>query len=104
MPPFAILVLRLDAERACAAPYELLPAATSIPALAWSIAAVYVAAHALLFAAWLVTAAHADALVPTWQVVRQLWGRQTWMLVVTVLIFVLEYWPVPFWQAVGRLA
>jgi hypothetical protein len=102
MPPFAILVLRLDAERACAAPYELLPAATSIPALAWLLAGVYVAAHALLFAAWLVTAAHADALVPTRQVVRQVWGRQTWMLVVTAAIFVLEYWPVPLWRALGR--
>jgi len=102
MPPFAMLVLRLDAERACAAPYELLPTATAIPALAWILAALYVAAHALLFAGWLVTAIHADALVPPLGTIRAVWGRQTWMLVVTAAIFVLEYWPVPLWQALGR--
>jgi hypothetical protein len=102
MPPFAILVLRLDVERACAAPYELLPAATSIPMLAWLLAAIYVAAHALLFAGWLVTAVHADALVPPLATIRAVWGRQVWMLVVTAAIFVLEYWPVPLWRALGR--
>ena len=102
MPPFALLVLRFDAERACAAPYELLPTAGAIPALAWLLAALYVAAHALLVAGWLVTAIHSDALVPPLGTIRAVWGRQTWMLAVTVAIFVLEYWPVPAWQALGR--
>ena len=102
MPPFSLLVLRLDAERACAAPYELLPTATAIPALAWLLAALYVGAHALLFASWLVTAIHADAVLPPLATIRAVWGRQMWMLVVTAAIFVLEYWPVPLWQALGR--
>jgi hypothetical protein len=102
MPPFAVLVLRLDVERACAAPYELLPVATSIPMLAWLLAGLYVAAHALLFASWLVTAIHADALVPPLATIRAVWGRQIWMLAVTAAIFVLEYWPVPLWRALGR--
>jgi hypothetical protein len=102
MPPFALLVLRLGSERACAAPYELLPAATSIPAVAWLLAALYVAAHGWLFAAWLGTAIEADALVPPLRTVRQIWGRQTWMVVATAAIFVVEYWPVPLWRALGR--
>jgi hypothetical protein len=102
MPPFAVLVLRLDAERACAAPYELLPMATAIPALAWLLAALYVAAHALLFAGWLVTAIHADALVPPLGTIRAVWGRQLWMLPVMLGIFLAEYAPVPLWQALGR--
>ncbi len=102
MPPFALLVLRLDGERACAAPYELLPSATAIPALAWLLAALYVAAHALLVAGWMATSLCADALVPAAATVRLIWGRQTWMLGVTAAIFVLEYWPVPLWQALGR--
>jgi len=102
MPPFAVLVLRLDGERACDSPYELLSAATSIPVLAWLLATIYVAAHAWLFAAWLVTATHADTLVPSLRSVRLLWGRQAWMLAVTAAIFVLEYWPVPLWRAFGR--
>jgi hypothetical protein len=103
MPPFAVLVVRLDAERACAAPYELLPTATAIPVLAWLLATLYVAAHALLFAGWLATSFCADALVPARSAVRRIWGRQTWMVVVTAAIFVLEYWPVPAWQALGRV-
>jgi hypothetical protein len=102
MPPFAVLVARLDIERACAEPYELLPGAATVPWLAWSIAALYLAAHALLTAACLVTVLHAGTLAPSPRVIRTLWGRQLWMLIVTVLIFVLEYWPVPMWQALGR--
>jgi hypothetical protein len=102
MPPFALLVVRLDAERACAAPYDLLPTATAVPALAWLLAALYVAAHAWLVAGWLVTAIHADALLPPLGTIRAVWGRHIWMLGATVAIVVLEYWPVPLWRALGR--
>lgn len=102
VPPFAALVLRLSAERACAAPYELLPDATAIPALASMLAALYVAAHALLIASWLVTAVHADALLPPIRTIRAVWGRQTWMLFVIATLVVMEYWPVVFWRVIGR--
>ena len=102
MPPFAALVARLAFERACAAPYELLPAASSVPALAAALAALYVAAHALLAVAWLVTAIHADTLAPAPRSVRALWGRQTWMLVATIAVFAVEYAPVPVLRVLGR--
>jgi hypothetical protein len=102
MPPFAALAGRLAFERACAAPYELLPAVSSVPAAAAALAGLYVAAHAVLAAGWLVTAIHADALAPAPRTVRAIWGPQTWMLVATLAVFVVEYAPVHVLRLLGR--
>ena len=102
MPAFAVLVVRLDVERMCARPYELLPAATTQPSIAWALSTLYVAAHAWIAAAWLATALHADAILPSWQRARELWDGRAWLLWTTAAIFVLEYWPIPIWRALGR--
>jgi hypothetical protein len=39
-PAFTALTIRLGVERACAQPYDLLPAVTSNPAWAWPLALV----------------------------------------------------------------
>lgn len=54
-PAFALLVARLAAERACANPYDLLPALTAQPALALSMACVYLAGHLWMVATYFVS-------------------------------------------------
>jgi hypothetical protein len=102
MPAFALLVLRLDLERICAAPYELLPTVTTVPLFAWALSGLYLAAHAWVAAAWLVTALHADRMLPRWRIVRGLWGVRIWMIWLTLAIFALEYAPIPMWRIIGR--
>ena len=102
MPAFAALVLRLLVERMCAAPYELLPSVTTVPLLAWALSGLYLAAHAWLAAAWLVTALHADRMLPPWRVVREVWSGRLWVIWLTLAIFALEYGPIPLWRVLGR--
>jgi hypothetical protein len=102
MPAFAALVLRLDVERACAAPYELLPEITTVPLFAWALSALYLAGHAWLGAAWLVTALHADRMLPPWRSVRAYWIGRTWAIWLTLAIFALEYAPIPVWRILVR--
>jgi hypothetical protein len=102
MPPFAGLVLRLVSERTCAAPYELLPSLTSIPALAWLVAGLYLGAHAWLAAAVLFTIERGGSLVPTVAGIRRIWQGHLIQLTLALVLFAIEYGPVPFWQAVGQ--
>jgi hypothetical protein len=102
MPPFAALVARLTYERTCAAPYELLPTLTRLPLFAWMLAGLYVAAHAWVAAAYLLTVASTGALIPPPARIRELWrGRLTLVILATVLLAV-EYAPVTMWRAVGH--
>jgi hypothetical protein len=102
MPPFAALVARLAFERICAAPYELLPTLTRLPQVAWGLAALYVAAHAWLAAAWLVTIEETGALIPGLPAVRTAWRGRLPLLLVACAIFAIEYAPIPIWKAIGR--
>jgi hypothetical protein len=102
MPPFAGLVLRLVFERACAAPYELLPSLTSVPALASLVAALYLAAHAWMVAALLFTIERSGSLVPAIAGIRRIWQGRLTPLTLAIVLFAIEYAPVPFWQAVGQ--
>jgi hypothetical protein len=102
MPPFTILVIRLVIERATAAPYDLLPSLTRTPLIAWALAGLYLSAHAWLAAAGLFTIERTGALVPTRAAVRIAWGGDFLKLAAALAIFVLEYAPIPLWQAIGR--
>jgi hypothetical protein len=102
MPPFAALVARLAFERSCAAPYELLPTLTRLPQAAWGLAALYVAAHAWLAAAYLVTIQETGALVPGLAAVRTARRGRLPLLLVACAIFAIEYAPISMWQAIGR--
>ena len=102
MPPFGALVLRLAFERTCAAPYELLPSLTAVPALAWLFAGLYLAAHAWMAAALLFTIERGGSLVPTRAGIRRLWQGHLIQLTLAIVLFAIEYGPVPLWQAVGQ--
>jgi hypothetical protein len=102
MPPFALLVARLTVERACAAPYELLPTTTSVPLLAWMLAGLYVGAHAWMAAAYLLTVERTGALIPTISAVRAAWRGQAVKLLLAAAVLATEYAPIPMWRAVGQ--
>ena len=103
IPPFAMLVARLCVDRLCGAPYELLPSATTVPILAWLLAGLYVAAHAWLVAAYLLTVEAAGALLPTWSALRTAWRGHLPKLVLATVIFAIEYAPVSLWRVIGNM-
>lgn len=101
-PSFSALIVRLSAERACADPYDLLPALTGTPAGAWLLAAVYVGAHAWIVTAYLITVSPAAQLLPGSAAVRRVWGRDSFKLFAFVVAFAIEYAPMPVWRLAGH--
>lgn len=101
-PCFAALVIRLTMERACADPYELLPALSSRPWFAWPIALVYVLAHAWIVGVYLVTVAETNAIVPAWSDWRAIWAGGTRKLLLMLAVFAIEYAPIAVWRVVGE--
>ena len=102
MPPFAVLVGRLTFERIWASPYELLSSATRVPLFAWLLAGLYVAAHAWMAGAYLVTVERTGALVPTLAAVRAAWRGHALKVLLAAAIFAVEYAPMPLWRAIGE--
>ena len=100
-PAFALLTARLAIERSCGDPYDLLPAATSHPAFAWPLAAIYVLAHGWMAAAYLVTAVRTATLAPPLRMWVSEWGRSTWAIVLMAGAMALEYAPIAFWMLIG---
>jgi hypothetical protein len=100
-PSFLALTCRLAIERACAEPYDLLPALTSKPAWAWTFAAVYVLAHAWLVSAYLLTVASSQSLLPRIRDWQAIWGSQFFKVWLMFLAFAIEYAPVPMWRLIG---
>jgi len=100
-PAFAAVTLRLGVERACADPYDLLPAITSNPAWAWPIAVVYVLAHAWVVTAYVTTTVVAETLRPSRGHWRALWGRELYLIVAMAAALVLEYAPIALWRWLG---
>jgi hypothetical protein len=97
-PCFGALVVRLSAERACADPHDLLPALTGMPAGAWPLALVYVAAHAWVVGAYLLTVSRTAQLLPLPAAVRVVWGRDVFKLLAIGLAFAIEYAPMSLWR------
>jgi hypothetical protein len=100
-PCFSVLVARFSGERACADPYDLLPALTSTPAGAWPLAIVYVAAHGWIVTAYLITVSRAAQLLPGPAAVRRMWGRDAFKLFAMVMAFAIEYAPMALWRLAG---
>jgi hypothetical protein len=102
-PAFTVVTLRLGVERACADPYDLLPAVTSNPAWAWPIALVYVLTHVWTITAYVTTAVGAGTLWPSRVQWRSLWGRELYTIVAMAAALVLEYAPVALWRWLGTV-
>ncbi len=102
-PPFAALIVRLAMERACANPYDLLPAITSNPTWVSLLAALYVAPHLWLVAAYVVTVQMCDDLLPGPRALMAVW-RTGWVrLALMAALFAVEYAPMPVWRFLGRV-
>jgi hypothetical protein len=100
-PAFFALVCRLTIERACADPYDLLPALTSRPAWAWMFAVIYVLAHVWLVSAYLFTVAGSQSLLPSLSDWKAIWGARLSRVWLMLLAFAIEYAPVPIWRLIG---
>ena len=103
-PAFTALTIRLGVERACAEPYDLLPAVTSTPAWAWPLAFLYVLTHVWLAASVVTTAVAADTLIPSISAWRAIWGRESYKPVAMIAALAVEYAPLGWWQWVGTIA
>jgi len=100
-PAFTVVTLRLGVERACADPYDLLPAITSNPAWAWPIALVYVLTHVWTITAYVTTTVVAGTLTPSPPDWRALWGRKVYLIVAMAAALALEYAPIALWRWIG---
>lgn len=100
-PVFAVVVLRLLAERACGDPYNLLPAVAANPRWAWPLAVVYVAGHVWMLAVYLITSDSAGTLVPGYEAVQAVWGWHMIKVVLMTALMLLEYSPVGVWRLIG---
>ena len=100
-PCFAALAIRLAIDRACAEPYNLLPALAGDPAWAWPLAIVYVLAHLWIAAAYLLTVSRTQALVPTPRALAALRSADTMKLILMSGAFAIEYSPMPLWRLIG---
>jgi hypothetical protein len=103
-PAFTVLAIRLGVERACAEPYDLLPAVTSNPAAAWPLAFVYVLAHVWIAAAFVTTAIAVGSSIPSFAHWRASWGREVYKVFAVVGALAIEYAPLEWWQWLGRIA
>lgn len=103
-PVFASLTIRLGVERACAEPYDLLPAVTSNPVWAWPLALVYVLAHLWIAAAFVTTAVGAGTLLPSIAQWRSAWGRHAYKVLAIAAALAVEYAPLAWWQWLGTIA
>jgi hypothetical protein len=103
-PAFTALTIRLGVERACAEPYDLLPALTSNPAWAWPLAFVYVLAYVWIAAACVTTAVAADTLIPSIAAWRALWNGASYKVLAMVAAMVVEYAPLEWWRWLGTIA
>lgn len=103
-PAFTVVTLRLGIERACADPYDLLPALTSNPGWAWPIALVYVLAHVWTIAGYVTTTIVAGTLWPSRVQWRTLWGGTLYTIVAMAAALVVEYAPIALWRWLGTLA
>lgn len=101
-PSFTGLSVRLAAERACADPYNLLPAVSADARWTWPLALVYVMPHVWLVGAYLQTASRADAIVPGVSVFRELWGKDVAKLILMAGVLAFESLPIPMWRLIGR--
>ena len=102
-PAFTVVTLRLGLERACADPYDLLPALTSNPAGAWPIALVYVLTHVWTITAYVTTTVVAGTLWPSRVQWRTLWRRDLYTIVAMAAALVLEYAPIALWRWLGTV-
>ena len=102
-PAFTVVTLRLGVERACADPYDLLPAVTSNPAWAWPIALVYVLTHVWAITAYVTTTVVAGTLWPSRVEWRTLWGRELYAIVAMAAALALEYAPIALWRWLGTV-
>jgi hypothetical protein len=100
-PAFTALTIRLGVERACAEPYDLLPAVTSNPAWAWPLALLYVLAHVWIAAAFASTAAAVGSSIPSIAQWRASWGREAYKVLAIVGALAIEYAPLAWWQWLG---
>lgn len=100
-PSFAWLTLRFAFERACQDPYNLLPAAASIPAAAWALATLYVLAYVWMLTAYLVTVHRTQHLVPSVRAFRGAWRTHSLKVALMAAALTVEYCPVRFWRAIG---
>jgi hypothetical protein len=103
-PAFLALAVRLGIERGCGDAYDLLPSLVSSPAWAWPLAAVYVAAHAWVIVAYLVTVSAAQRLAPGVAVWRAVWGRSLVRVILMLAAMAIEYTPVALWRMAGAVA
>jgi len=100
-PSFTVLTVRLDVERACADPYDLLPALASEPAWAWPVALVYVLAHFWAVAAYLLTVSRTQEMVPPVRAWQSVWGTEVAKPIVMAAVLIAEYVPVQVWRLIG---
>jgi hypothetical protein len=102
-PAFSALTWRLDIDRACANPYDLLPALTTNPASAWAIALVYVLAHVWMVAVYVTTASAAGTLRPPVDRWRGMWGRDVYKILAIAAAIAIEYAPLELWRWLGTM-
>ena len=102
-PCFAALTFEMCFERTCRDPYDLLPAVTSRPLLAWPVALLYVTAHVWAIAAYLLTVSATQRLVPTSQEYRAVWAGDTGKPALMLAVLVIEYLPLAWWRLVGTV-
>jgi len=100
-PCFALVVLRLAAERTCADPYDLLPGIASRPVWGGLIAVVYVASHLWLIGVYLLTASFSDSIFPRRSAFRSVWQTDYVKVLLMLIVFVVEYLPVTMWRLAG---
>jgi hypothetical protein len=102
-PSFTALTVRLAVERACADPYDLLPALTSHPGWVWSVALVYVFAHLWVLSAYLVTVSRVQEVLPGVSGFRAVWGAGALKLLLMVGILAMEYSPSIVWRPMATV-
>ena len=100
-PAFALLVVRVSVERACADPYNLLPTAMSRPSTGWAIALLYVAAHVWILAAYLRGASSTGTSWAWIAALRIGSGGELWKAVLIGIALAAEYVPVSLWRMAG---
>jgi hypothetical protein len=101
-PAFLLVVLGFTRDRGCLDRYHLLPGIDTQPALAWSVAAIYVLGHAWLIAMYLCLVVQTGELLPGRRSTMAALGANRWQAVAMLGVFVVEYLPSALWQTVAR--
>jgi hypothetical protein len=97
LPSFAFVVFAFTRDRACFDRYHLLPGIDTQPALAWTVAAIYVLGHVWLVATYLSIVLHTGELLPRPKAALAAIGSKWWQVAAMLVVMAIEYAPAALW-------